>query len=697
MTATVRQLARLTREAPSTEAWLALADALAARGLERGAARQLARALAALEPQSPASIGMADPASPEQEEPELATPEQAGPDRGDDLLRQWLERWPADWRSRLALANRQLDRGDTDGAIRALEPGVQLLPDRGEIWHRLGQILTQTGRYGDAIGCLLRTAELQSGNGTCRTELGHLFRNVGYVREAIHWHGEALALAPHSLIQRLNHLFVLPMVAESQEQLLECRQRCDQGLLELEGDLERQRTGQPAPPAGADGGGTDPGPDGDAPAPAMICHPFYLIYHNRNDRALLERYGRMISRGFNPGGPPASPPPSLAPRPAAPRPAGRIRIGFLSGFFHAHSNANAFEGLIRHIDRSQFEVVLIHLHSTPRDGVSRRLEGYCQRVVVLPPSLEGAATNLAALDLDLLFFTDIGMHPLITMLACRRSAPVQATGWGVPQTSGLPDIDYYVSGDLVEPVGAEEHYSETLVRLPGLPCCYLSEALERMERPRDYYMLPPDLPLWGCAQRLEKFHPDFDLALEAIAQAVPESLFVFVEEMVPSLTQIILDRLARTAPTARERVLMLGRMDRRDFLALAGCLDVQLDTFYFSSGVTLYESIHAGTPVVTLEGPFLRSRFVAGAYRLMGVEGAPVASTPAEYVEKAVELMRDQPKREALRAEIALKARQSLYDRLDYVRGFEDFVRRAVAAPPPKRRRSGDLDEAGAA
>jgi predicted O-linked N-acetylglucosamine transferase (SPINDLY family) len=281
------------------------------------------------------------------------------------------------------------------------------------------------------------------------------------------------------------------------------------------------------------------------------------------------------------------------------------------------------------------------------------------------------------------------MHPFATMLATRRAAPVQATGWGVPQTSGLPGIEYYVSGDLVEPPEAQEHYSETLVRLPGLPCCYRSEAIEPLERDRNYYFLPPDRPLWGCLHRLEKLHPDFDLALEAIARAVPDSLFVFVEEDIPSLTSLYLDRLARSAPTAREQVVMLSRMEWPDFLALAGCLDVLLDPFHFGSGITLYETIHTGTPVVTLEGSFLRSRFVAAAYRLMEVTEPPVAATPAEYVELAVALMQDPRRRELLRQEIAAKAKARLYDRLDYVRGFEDFALAAVAQARSGEGRSG--------
>ncbi len=561
--------------------------------------------------------------------------------------------------SRLALAKRLAAARDFKAAILCLQEGLHLAPEDPELWSQLARLLLAVGRYGDAIPCLIRLAELEPANAACRTELGHLFRRVGYLGDAIHWHGEALAVHPDSLLLHLNHLFVLPLVAESPQQIAACRERCEQGLRALEQE--------------------QPFPDFDREV-AAICHPYYLIYHDRNDRELLEIYGRLITRALGHGQSPEQGPrlPRAMPTPGdASIP--RIRIGFLSGFFYNHSNARAFDGLILHLDRHRFEVVLIHLATSPRDAVSARLEACCQEVVVLPAPLDAASARLTELGLDLLFYTDLGMHPFATMLATRRSAPVQATGWGVPQTSGLPGIDYYVSGDLVEPPEAQEHYSETLVRLPGLPCCYRSEAIEPLERDRTYYFLPPDRPLWGCLHRLEKLHPDFDLTLEAIARAVPDSLFVFVEEDVPSLTSLYLDRLARSAPTAREQLVMLGRMDWPDFLALAGCLDVLLDPFHFGSGITLYETIHTGTPVVTLEGRFLRSRFVAAAYRLIAVEDPPVAATPAEYVERAVALMQDPRRRELLRQEIAAKAKARLYDRLDYVRGFEDFALAAVA------------------
>lgn len=630
----LRDLVRRCRGDRSGEIRLLLADRLAAMGLQRAAARQVLRALAELEAQGG----------------ELPV---------RDHLRRWLVRWPADRACRVALAQRLAAALDVNAAILCLEEGLQRDPGDGELWSQLARLLQALGRYGDAIPCLIRLAELEPANAACRTELGHLFRRVGYLGDAIHWHGEALAVQPDSLLLHLNHLFVLPLVAESAQQIAVCRQRCEEGLRALE---------QQQPVLGFDR------------EVAAICHPYYLIYHDCNDRELLERYGRLITQALGNGQSPeqrhrlplAVPLPVEAPLP-------RIRIGFLSGFFYKHSNARAFDGLMLHLDRHRFEVVLIHLASSPRDAVSARLEACCQEVVVLPAPLDAASARLQDLRLDLLFYTDLGMHPFPTMLATRRSAPVQATGWGVPQTSGLPGIDYYVSGDLVEPPDAATHYSETLVRLPGLPCCYRSEAIEPLERDRNYFLLPPERPLWGCLHRLEKLQPDFDLALEAIARAVPDSLFVFVEEDVPALTSLYLDRLSRSAPTAREQVVMLGRMDWPDFLALSGCLDVLLDPFHFGSGITLYETIHTGTPVVTLEGRFLRSRFVAAAYRLIEVKDPPVADTPEAYVELAVALMKDPQRRKLLRQEIATKAKARLYDRLDYVRGFEAFASDAVA------------------
>ncbi|MEB3333910.1 MAG: tetratricopeptide repeat protein [Cyanobacteriota bacterium] len=550
-------------------------------------------------------------------------------------------------------ARGEVEQGRIGAALEQLRVGLRQDPTQARAWHLLGELLSQWGDVEAAAEALTQAAAWDPTNLTCRSQLGHLFRNISQPELAIHWHQEALRLRPDSLILRLNLAFVQPLVPTSVAQIQALRERTENELTAIEHDIDRLKH---------------------YPNQISTCHPYYLIYDNSNDRELLQRYGRLLAKAFGD----RSPNP-LPVRPTNPgQGSGKPRLGFLSGFFYNHSHARAFEGLIHQLDRDLFEVVIIHLPSSPSDAVSLRLNSYCQEVIHLPHGFEESSAVLRQLDLALLFFTDLGMHPWMGMLACRRHAPIQVTGWGVPQTSGIATIDAYLSGDAVEPEDGDEHYSEVLIRLPGLPCSYPRALIQAPPRPRAWFLLPEKEPLFGCLQLLEKIHPEFDTVLEQLALRVPQAWFVFIESKTSQLTEIFLERLARTAPTARARLILLSRLERPDFIALSACIDVVLDPFHFCSGITLFETLHTGTPIVTLEGRFLRSRFVAGAYNVIGVVQPPVAHSAREYVEVAAGLLTNPEARKQLAEEIGQKARSHLYDRLDMVRGFEAFALAAI-------------------
>jgi predicted O-linked N-acetylglucosamine transferase (SPINDLY family) len=531
--------------------------------------------------------------------------------------------------------------------LRQLRRQVEEHPDGAESWRQLAQALQDLGQLEEALPCWERAGELEPNHLAGQSALGHLCRNLSLPERAIEHHARALALQPDSLTLALNHAFVLPLVAASAAEQELWRQRC---LTELE-QLERRHDWRWFPEH------------------LFTCHTFYLAFSQHNEVDALRRYGALLSRTCA----------SLAPPLASPPPDRQPRVGLLSGFFYEHSHARAFEGLIAGLRNSRLETILIHLATAANDGVSERLGQACGRVVRLSPRLAEATATLVDLELDVLFFTDLGMHPQLTLLATQRLAPIQITGWGMPLTSGLPRIDHYMSAAAVESADAQSHYTERLVRLSGLPCSYPARLLSTPELGREHFLLPQDALLVGCLQPMHKLHPDFDAVLETLAVGVPEVWFVFVCDQTPALTERFLDRLAGAAPQAMERCLMLARQDRANFMALAGCLDLLLDPPYFGSGVSFFEVAHTGTPVVTLEGRFLRNRLVAAAYRLIGLEDAPIAATLDEYGRLVQALLNDGPRRRRLRQELRERASASLYDRQDIVRDFEAFVLDAVA------------------
>jgi predicted O-linked N-acetylglucosamine transferase (SPINDLY family) len=350
----------------------------------------------------------------------------------------------------------------------------------------------------------------------------------------------------------------------------------------------------------------------------------------------------------------------------------KVRIGFASQNFYGHSNTQAFAGLLKYVDRSIFEVVVIHKPFTKPDSIQFWVNSLADEVVYLGDSLGYAHATLCRLDLDILFFTDLGMDPWDFILPEMRACKIQLTGWGLPHTSGLGSIDYYLSSSLQETSSHQKEYTEKLILLDGLPCCFLAELLNYQIQQRDYFMLPPSALLIGCVQSLGKIHPDFDLIIENISKRLPDAFFVFVCSGIASQTQQFINRLEKRAPTASNRIFMLDRCYTEDFLSLCDCLDILLDTPYYGAGITSYMSAYVGTPVVCFQGTRLRDSTTAAIYKYLEIKDAPIASNMHEYVDLAVQLAKHFDLRLQIKKD-TVAAASKLYDQQDYVRSFEKF------------------------
>jgi tetratricopeptide (TPR) repeat protein len=350
----------------------------------------------------------------------------------------------------------------------------------------------------------------------------------------------------------------------------------------------------------------------------------------------------------------------------------KIRLGLISRYFSSHSNMQAFGGLIKNLDHDKFELVLIHRHETNVDATQLMANSFAAEVVYLDESLALACSILRSLSLDILFFTDLGMDPLDFLIPELRTCPIQVTGWGLPHTSGLSSIDYYLSSSLLESEENQNEYTEKLVLLDGLPCCYSAENIQYRRLERDYFILPRDRVLLGCVQNFWKIHPDFDLILEKLAQAMNDVVFVFVDTGLVGVNQKFVQRLAKRAPTAYSQSVFLARCDTKDFLSLCDCLDILLDTPYYGAGVTAYMSMYVGTPTVCFDGKRLRDSTTAGIYRYLGIDNAPIADSIAAYIQKVIELASDPDQRFQIKLDTVNQAHR-LYDNLEYVRSFEKF------------------------
>ena len=141
------------------------------------------------------------------------------------------------------------------------------------------------------------------------------------------------------------------------------------------------------------------------------------------------------------------------------------------------------------------------------------------------------------------------MSALTYFLAFARLAPLQCLTWGHPDTTGIANLDRFLSCDAMEPAGAERHYSETLVRLPGPTLHYARPALPARLKPRSAFGLPDDAHLYVCPQSLFKIHPDFDRALVELLRRDPQGLVVLISGRDRNLDELLRRRLAASGRT----------------------------------------------------------------------------------------------------------------------------------------------------
>ncbi len=484
--------------------------------------------------------------------------------------------------------------------------------------------------------------------------------------------GEAIALAAeaahlfpeHRLLFRLREAITLPIFYDKQEDVDYHRARYEAGLRSIDGEFSLDTSN-----ARQQG------------LAAIRRHVnFYLGYQNRNDRELQMIYGKLVHRVVSANYPELMKPPPMPPLPTG----SRLRIGYASNYFHDHSVTKLFLGWLSGHDPARFAVFTYHVGKGD-DPVVEQVQRASFRFRRLPKSVAETAAAIRADKLHILVFLDIGMSPFMNLLATLGLAPIQCASWSHPVTSGLPTVRYFISADLMEPGNAQSHYSEDLIRLPGIGVCYskpvIPEPLLRMTR-RDFGLREDAIVYLSC-QAIFKYLPEQDALFARIARRVPNSQFVFLamNEMVRKDFE---RRMARSFEAeglhAEAHCLALLSVRHLDYLSLIRNSDIVLDTMGWSGGVTSFEVIACGLPIVTLPGNFMRGRHSSAILTQIGVDET-IALDPADYVDIAVRLGLDRQWKQSILARMR-RGRSQLYSDTRCIRALEDFYLCAVKEHP---------------
>jgi predicted O-linked N-acetylglucosamine transferase (SPINDLY family) len=332
-----------------------------------------------------------------------------------------------------------------------------------------------------------------------------------------------------------------------------------------------------------------------------------------------------------------------------PDPDRRLRIGLLSGSLRTHPVGWLTIAGFETLDPRAFELVVLAQHAA-RDAIARRfraIAGDWHDVDSIDDA--GLAALGRSLGIDVLI--DLGGYgDAGRMLVCaHRIAPVQVKWVGMQShSSGLAEMDWIITDRWETPPGFEHMYSERLLRLPDGYVCY---------SPPPY--APDVVPLpalangfitFGCFNNLAKITPLVIATWASILRRLPDARLILKTHQFSdagTAERIHADFAAHGVAAAR--VELRGASRHRAFLAQYNQIDIVLDPFPYSGGLTTCEALWMGVPTVTLPGEIFASRHSASHLSNVGLADWLAADLDG-YVELALARAADPAALATLRA-----------------------------------------------
>ncbi|KZX54884.1 hypothetical protein A3709_07620 [Halioglobus sp. HI00S01] len=336
----------------------------------------------------------------------------------------------------------------------------------------------------------------------------------------------------------------------------------------------------------------------------------------------------------------------------------RIRVGMISAGFRIHPVGQMITSCLQFLPREDIELYCYTMNDKfdPYTQLIQRRSDEWRSVIRL--SNEELAERIAEDRIDILIdlcgHTEGNRCKTIAM----RPAPLQVK-WvgGQINTTGLTAMDYMITDHVETPEGVDHLYTEKLIRLPDDYICYI---------PRG------DTPSIGAVPALENGYITFGCfnnPTKINAQLIEQwaSLLLAVEHSRLFLkgSQFGSEELCGRVRAMfkhhgidEHRIHIEGRSPHVELLDAYNRVDIALDPWPYSGGLTTCEAILMGVPVITLPGPTFAGRHSATHLTNAGLAHL-VARNWQDYRRIAIGLASDIPKLEHYRSSLRQQLQHS--------------------------------------
>jgi len=499
--------------------------------------------------------------------------------------------------------------GDLDGAAESYRQALAINPDFAQAHNNLGNALDASGQLDAAVESYDKALAIDPDLAEAHNNKGNTFKTMGRLIEAVDSYDKAIAINSE--------------YAEAWNNLGAAQQ--DMGLLEKSVDSYRK---------------------------ALTISPGYseagknLLFVLLNVPGLSTkdlfsehlRFAETHTKGIIPAT-------GLG---RDPTPGRRLRIAYLSSDFRNHAVGSLLMPLLCCHDHERFEIFCYADVSRP-DEMTKQFQSATDHWRSIGGKADREiAAMIRADEIDVLVCLAGHFDNNRPLVCAYRAAPVQIS-YHDGATSGLKEMDYWLTDSILHPEDTHEYFTETLYRLPAF---YQWPPIENAP---PVSALPADQAgfiTFASFNNPAKINDRVIRFWAEVLKAVPGSRLLLKYKNIYAQSALK-ERLAEgfaDQGIEQGRIVFIASQDTlEEHLSLYGEVDIGLDPFPFNGATTTYQTLWMGVPVIALAGETFISRAGGSILHHGGLKDM-MTQTPEAYIACAKELATDLDRLRKLRS-----------------------------------------------
>jgi predicted O-linked N-acetylglucosamine transferase (SPINDLY family) len=349
----------------------------------------------------------------------------------------------------------------------------------------------------------------------------------------------------------------------------------------------------------------------------------------------------------------------------------KIRIGYFSPDFCKHPVTTGIADLFKLHDRENFEVHAFSFGPDIKDQWNTKVrEGVDFYHDIRMMSDKGVASLSRSLEIDIAIDLTGYTRGNRTGIFAIGAAPIQASYIGFLGTMGAEYYDYIFADTVVIPETQKDYYTEKIVYLPS--CQVNSEQIDSPDTlyDRKHFGIPEDSFIFCCFNQNVKITPDvFDSWSRILGQVKNSLLMLYVDNDIAAKNLRHQMSIRGVDP---DRLIFGDRLSGSQYWSRYQVVDLFLDTFIYSAGMTASDALRMGCPMITKMGNSYASRLGASILSAVGLPEL-ITITEAEYESLAIQLATHPEELKALKDKLLVNlSTQPLFDTQQFSHSIEE-------------------------